>query len=75
MAQSETRDLSDLIRDFKNHTSKKFLEVVNDNIESLSDWMKLVFEYHGKYKNKQIMYGRMRIMLNIFTVRNLLSKK
>jgi REP element-mobilizing transposase RayT len=53
LAQSETGDLSDIIRDFKNHTSKKFLEVVNDNIESRSDWMKLVFEYHGKYKNKQ----------------------
>lgn len=53
LAQNETRDLSDIIRDFKNHTSKKFLEVVNDNIESRSDWMKLVFEYHGKYKNKQ----------------------
>jgi putative transposase len=53
LAQSETGDLGDIIRDFKNHTSKKFLEVVNDNIESRSDWMKIVFEYHGKFKNKQ----------------------
>jgi putative transposase len=53
LAQSETRDLSDIVRDFKNHTSKKFLEVVNDKIESRSDWMKIVFEYHGKFKNKQ----------------------
>ena len=53
LAQSEKGDLSDIIRDFKNHTSKKFLEIVSDNIESRSDWMKIVFEYHGKYKNKQ----------------------
>lgn len=51
--QSETGNLSDIICDFKNHTSKKYLEVVNDTNESRGDWMKLVFEYHGKYKNKQ----------------------
>ncbi len=39
--------------DFKNYTSKKFLAVVNDGIESRSEWMKMVFEYHGKFKNKQ----------------------
>ncbi len=53
LAQSEAGDLSDIVRDFKNFTSKKFLEVVNDNKESRSDWMKIVFEYHGKFKNKQ----------------------
>jgi putative transposase len=53
LAQSEAGDLSDIVRDFKNHTSKKFLDVVNDNVESRSDWMKIVFEYHGKFKNKQ----------------------
>jgi REP element-mobilizing transposase RayT len=53
LAQSETGDLGDIIRDFKNHTSKKFLEIVNDNVESRNDWMKIVFEYHGKFKNKQ----------------------
>ena len=53
LAQSETGDLSGIIRDFKSNTSKKFLKVLNDPVESRSDWMKLVFEYHGKYKNKQ----------------------
>ena len=53
LAQSENEDLSGTIRDFKNYTSKKFLEVVNDSIESRSEWMKMVFEYHGKFKNKQ----------------------
>jgi REP element-mobilizing transposase RayT len=53
LAQSETGDLSGIIRDFKNNTSKKFLNVLNDPVESRSDWMKLIFEYHGKFKNKQ----------------------
>jgi REP element-mobilizing transposase RayT len=53
LAQSANGDLSGLIRDFKNHTSKKFLEVINNGVESRSDWMKVVFEYHGKFKNKQ----------------------
>jgi len=53
LAQSETGDLNGIIRDFKNNTSKKFLNVLNDPVESRSDWMKLVFKYHGKCKNKQ----------------------
>lgn len=53
LAQSKTGDLSGIIRDFKNYTSTKFLEVLNDSVESRRDWMKIVFEYHGKYKNKQ----------------------
>ena len=54
LAKSETGDLSGIIRDLKNFTSRKFLEILNDDAESRKDWMKLVFEYHGKYKNKQI---------------------
>ena len=53
LARSLKGDLSGVIRDFKNHTGKKFLEVLLSSIESRRDWMKLVFEYHGKYKKKQ----------------------
>ena len=53
LVRSLTGDLSGTIRDFKNFTGKKFLSVVNSDVESRSDWMKMVFEYHGKYKNKQ----------------------
>lgn len=53
LAQSETGDLSGTIRDFKHYTSQKFLEVLNEGIESRSDWLKVVFEYHGKFMNKQ----------------------
>ena len=53
MAQSETGDLSGIIRDFKNFTSRKFLEVIDDSVESRRDWMSVVFGFHGKFKNKQ----------------------
>jgi Transposase and inactivated derivatives len=53
LAQADNNNLSDIIRDFKNYTSRKFLEIVNEEKESRRDWMKMVFEYHGKFKNKQ----------------------
>jgi REP element-mobilizing transposase RayT len=53
LARSETGDLSGIIRNFKNFTSKKFLEVLDNDSESRRDWIKLVFEFHGKFKNKQ----------------------
>ena len=50
IAQSGKGDLSGTIRDFKSFTSKRFMEAIDDKKESRSDWMKMVFEYHGKYK-------------------------
>ncbi len=54
LAQAENGNLSDIVRDFKNYTSSQFLAILNNGKESRSDWMKLVFEYHGKFKTKQI---------------------
>ena len=54
LTRSSIGDLSGTIRDFKNYTSRKFLEIVDNKIESRNDWMKMVFQYHGKFKNKQI---------------------
>ena len=72
LARSQSGDLSGTIRDFKNYTSKKFIEIIESNSESRSEWMKMVFEYHGKFKtNKQIKFGHMRIMQSIFIVRSL----
>jgi len=53
MARSETCDLSGTIRDFKNFTSRKFLTIIDSGIESRSDWMKIVFEYHTRLKKNQ----------------------
>jgi REP element-mobilizing transposase RayT len=53
LAQSEVGDLSGFIRDFKSFTSKRFIEIIDSGCESRSDWMKLVFEYHAKFKGNQ----------------------
>ena len=53
LARSNTGDLSRTIRDFKNFTSKQFLEIVNSNKESRKDWMTMVFKYHAKFKKGQ----------------------
>jgi len=52
LAQSETGNLSSIIRDFKNHTAKKFLEILNSEEESRRNWLKMVFEYHALNKNQ-----------------------
>jgi len=53
LMRSEQGNPSGFIRDFKSHTTKKFLEVIDSSVESRKDWMKMVFEYHAKFKNKQ----------------------
>ena len=54
LTQSETGDISGFVRDFKNFTSRKILEVMETSVESRRDWLKIVFAYHGKLKPKQI---------------------
>ena len=54
LARSQSGDLSGIVRDFKNFTSKRFADIINSPEESRSDWMKMVFAYHGKLKDKQI---------------------
>jgi REP element-mobilizing transposase RayT len=54
LAQSETGNLSGFVRDFKNFTSRRMLDFIENEIESRRDWMKLVFAYHGKPMSKQI---------------------
>ena len=53
LAQSIQGDLSGFIRDFKSFTCKQFMSEIKKSTESRKDWMKMVFEYHGKYKAKQ----------------------
>lgn len=52
-ARSNKGDLSGTIRDFKSFTSKRFLEIVEDKMESRREWMRMVFKYHANFKNKQ----------------------
>ena len=53
LSRSNTGDLSGTIRDFKNFTSKKFIEIVDSSKESRREWMIMVFKYHAKFKKGQ----------------------
>ena len=53
LAQSKTGNLSGFVRDFKNFTSRKILDIVENGVESRRDWLQMVFAYHGKFKPKQ----------------------
>ncbi len=49
--QAKNSNLSDIIRDFKKHTSNEIIKSINANKESRKDWLKIVFEYHAKFNN------------------------
>jgi putative transposase len=44
--------LSDIIRDFKKHTSKEIIKLVASENESRRDWMLHRFQYHAKYNSR-----------------------
>ncbi|QQS51573.1 MAG: transposase [Bacteroidota bacterium] len=44
--------LSDIVRDFKKHTSKQILEAVNTNNESRREWLEMIFKYHAKFNKR-----------------------
>lgn len=51
---SKNGKLSDLVRDFKKHTSKKILASIKSiPEESRKEWLKMIFEYHAKF-NKRV---------------------
>ena len=48
--QSKTNRLSDSVRDFKRHTSKKILDELRSNkCESRREWLTIIFRYHAYY--------------------------
>ncbi len=49
--------LSDIIRDFKRHTSKSILKhIIEDSGESRQEWMLRLFRYHAKYNKHNQTY-------------------
>ncbi len=51
---SNIGNLSGLVRDFKKHTSKRILFIINNNpIESRKEWIQMILGYHAKY-NKRV---------------------
>jgi REP element-mobilizing transposase RayT len=56
LAQSEVVDLSGFIRDFKNYTSKRFLEIIDGGKESRSEWMLNRFNYNANRHSRNESY-------------------
>jgi len=53
----EELKLSDIIRDFKTHTSKKILgDIISEPGESRSEWMLRLFKYYSKFNSKNRKY-------------------
>ena len=48
IVRSKNGSLSNTIRDFKRHTSKKILECIKDQSESRRDWLLMIFRYAAK---------------------------
>ncbi|MDR2474118.1 MAG: transposase [Tannerella sp.] len=53
LAQSKTGNMSGFVRDFKHFTSKKIMENIDSAKESRREWLKMIFEYHGRFKPTQ----------------------
>lgn len=49
---STENNLSDIIRDFKKHTSRAILKEINEQPESRREWLMIVFKYHAKYNKR-----------------------
>ena len=49
---STETNLSDIIRDFKRHTSTQILKAIENENESRKEWLMMVFKYHAKYNKR-----------------------
>ena len=52
VAAQHPAKLPDIIRDFKKHTNKQIIQLVQSEPESRKDWMMYRFEYNAKYNNR-----------------------
>jgi REP element-mobilizing transposase RayT len=55
LARSQNDNLSDIIRDFKRHTSKKIIETIELIGESRREWLLMIFRYaaQGNSRNNE----------------------
>ena len=55
LAKSQNDNLSDIIRDFKRHTSKKIIETIEQAPESRREWLLMIFRFaaHSHVRNNE----------------------
>ncbi len=56
IVNSIDRKLSDVVRDLKKHTSKKFIKICNESNESRKKWMLTAFKDYAKKHSKKSEY-------------------
>jgi len=57
MSAKEGHQLSDIVRDYKKHTAKSILDMIQRNKEeSRSEWMIKLFKYFAKYNKNNKLY-------------------
>ncbi len=49
---STENNLSDIVRDFKKHTSKAILNEIEMQPESRREWLMIIFKFHAKYNKR-----------------------
>jgi putative transposase len=58
IASRSNEKMSDVLRDFKSYTAKQLLNLVLTNPqESRRDWIKMVFEFHGRATKQNELYA------------------
>jgi len=56
LARSLNNNLSDVIRDFKRHTSKKIVETIEQDGESRREWLLMIFRYAARKHKRNNEY-------------------
>jgi len=56
LARSQNDNLSDIIRDFKRHTSKKIIETIEQVGESRREWLLMIFRYVARSHSRNNEY-------------------
>jgi REP element-mobilizing transposase RayT len=56
LARSQKGNLSDFIRDFKRHTSKKIFETIEQINESRREWLLMIFRYAARSHSRNNEY-------------------
>jgi len=56
LARSKNDNLSDIIRDFKRHTSKKIIETIEQLNESRREWLLMIFRYAARGHSRNNEY-------------------
>jgi REP element-mobilizing transposase RayT len=56
LASSDNENLSEIVWDFKRHTSKKIIETIENEMESRREWLLMIFKYAARKHKRNDKY-------------------